>query len=130
MFKITFKDKDGYKKERLYSSNNTIEEIQKEFNEYCRLYDEVNVFEVEEFNITSTMLNPKERFTPVKEKIERIRQMLIYFRNLAMEYNLNLVKGKPENDMARIREESEASLMMLNDVSPRFAVWESDDDKF
>jgi len=119
MFRIKFKDFSGCEHQYDYSSTNSIEEIQEEFNRISRIHGntDVNVFEVEEFNITGTMLNPKKRFTHIKDKIENIRQMLIYFRNLASSYKLNLVKGKPETDMANICDCSETSLMMLNDIN-------------
>ena len=96
MFRIRFKDFSGCEHEYNYSSTNSIEEMKEEYNRICQIEGntDVNIYEVEEHNITITMLNPKSRFTPIKEKISKIRQVLSYVHSVAMPYGLSLVKGK------------------------------------
>ena len=116
MFRIRFINQSGVRKSYDYSSDNSIEEIKHEYEELCLCgCKEVQVFEVEEHNITSAILNPKTRFTPIKEKISKIRQVLSYVHSVAMPYGLSLVKGKAESDMARIKDETREALIMLND---------------
>ena len=120
MFRIRFKDFSGCEHEYNYSSTNSIEEMKEEYNRICQIEGntDVNIYEVEEHNITITMLNPKSRFTPIKEKISKIRQVLSYVHSVAMPYGLSLVKGKVEADMARIKDECRETLIMLNDSNP------------
>lgn len=119
MFRIRFIDNCGQRRFCDFSSDNSIEEIKHEYEEYCLIgCKEVQVFEVEEHNITITMLNPKTRFTPIKEKISRLRQVLSYIHSVTVPYGLSLVKGKAEADMARIKDECRETLIMLNDSNP------------
>ena len=119
MFRIRFIDNCGQRRFCDYSSDNTIEEIKHEYQEYCLIgCKEIQVFEVEEHNITSVIINPKTHFTPIKEKISKIRQVLSYVHSVAMSYGSNLVRGKPESDMARIKDETHEALIMLNDCKP------------
>ena len=119
MFRIRFIDHFGQRRFYEYSSDSTIEAIKQEYEECCgKGYEEVQVFEVEEHNITSAIINPKTHFIPIKEKISKIRKILSYVHSVAMPYGLSLVKGKPESDMARIKDETREALIMLNDCKP------------